>query len=214
MSRLALLFRTDCHVADRSPVSWKGDYPAEIWSNLEQIGELARKHDVKAVIDGGDYFHIKAPTLNSHGIVVKSLAIHRSYPCRTLCVEGNHDLKHNNLGTVDRQPLGVLYESGVFEHLRDVTIEHEGVKVRVVGFPYSPFRSLEDLQGVRKRGDEYLVAVVHALAGRDPPSHVAEFFGEPVFRYENLIVDGGPDVFMFGHWHQDQGDEQIGRAHV
>jgi hypothetical protein len=84
------------------------------------------------------------------------------------------------------------------------------LEVRVVGVPYSPFRTLADLQSLRKRGDEVLIAIVHALAGQNPPPTVEEFFGEPVFRYDQLIVDGGPDIFCFGHWHQDQGVVQIG----
>ena len=72
MSRLAFIFRTDTHVADKSPSSWKGDYPAEIWSNIEQIGKLASEHQVKAVLDGGDYFHVKAPSRNSHASVIKT----------------------------------------------------------------------------------------------------------------------------------------------
>jgi Icc-related predicted phosphoesterase len=215
MDRLSLIFRTDVHVADKSPLSWKGDYPAEIWSNLEQIGDLARKHNCTAVLDGGDYFHVKAPTRNSHAIVAKSAQIHGAYPCPTWCIEGNHDIKHNNLDTLDRQPLGVLFESGTFQHLRDTTFQVGSLKVRVVGFPYSPFRTLEELRAVTKGEEDYLVAIVHALAAENPPAHVEEFFGEPVFRYSDLVFKAGPDIFCFGHWHQDQGIVEIqGRQFV
>ena len=204
-SRLAFIFRTDVHAAEHSPESWKGDYPAEILSSLEQIGELARTAKACAVLDGGDFFHVKAPTQNSHRLVARVALLHQVYPCPVYSIEGDHDVKHNNLETLADQPLGVLYNAGVFRHLRDETFTVDGVTVRVVGVPYSPFRKLEDLQSIRKRGDEVLIAIVHALAGENPPAMVEEFFGEPVFRYEQLIVDGGPDIFCFGHWHQDQG---------
>lgn len=210
MSKLSFIFRTDVHTADASPASWKGDYPAEIWESLRQIGEFAHKYGAAAVLDGGDYFHVKAPTRNSHRLVAKSAAIQNTYPCPTYCVEGNHDVKHNNLDTLADQPLGVLYESGVFQHLRETVFESEGLKVRVVGFPYKHDRSLEELRSYRKAPGEYLVAVVHALAGENPPDHVEEFFGEPVFRYKDLVYEGGPDVYCFGHWHQDQGIVQLG----
>lgn len=209
MARVAFVFRTDVHCAEQSPESWKGDYPAEIWSNLVQIGQLAREHAVDAVLDGGDVFHIKAPTQNSHRLVAKVALVHQAYPCPVYCIEGNHDIKYNNLETLSDQPLGVLYNSRVFHHLRDETFRDGELEVRVVGVPYSPFRTLEDLQGIRKRGSEVLIAIVHALAGENPPSSVEEFFGEPVFRYEQLIVDGGPDIWCFGHWHQDQGIVKI-----
>lgn len=210
MSRVAFIFRTDTHVADRGPVSWKADYPSEIWSSLEQIGQFAREHKVKAVLDGGDYFHVKAASRNSHGLVVKSAAIQNGYPCPTWSIEGNHDMKFNNLGTIVEQPLGVLFESGVFNHLRDQTFTDGAVTVRVVGVPYSPDRTLDDLLAVQKGSEDYLVCLVHALAADSPPPSVEDFFGEPVFRYSDLVTDNGPDVWCFGHWHRDQGIVSLG----
>jgi len=208
--RLAFVFRTDTHVSDRSPASWRGDYPAEIWSNLEQVGKLARQHGANAVLDGGDYFHVKAASRNSHAMVVRTADIHRAYPCPTYCVEGNHDIAYNNLDSVAKQPLGVLYASKVFEHLREATFEDGGLRVRVVGVPYSPFRTLDELRAIQKRpGDDFLIAVVHQLAGAAPPASVEDFFGEPVFRYPDLVTPDGPDVWCFGHWHKDQGIIQI-----
>lgn len=214
MPRIAFLFRTDVHVSEKNPASWKGDYPSEIWSNLVQIGDLARKHDVKAVLDGGDYFHVKAPTKNSHGVVEKTTRIHRDYPCPVYSIEGNHDITYNNLDTVPRQPIGVLYATMVFQHLREVVFEEAGLKVRVVGFPYSPFRTVKELTSIRKQpGDTHLIAVVHQLAGYQPPASVEDFFGEPVFSYEDLVVNDGPDAYLFGHWHKDQGSVEIEGVH-
>ena len=210
MPRLAFLFRTDTHVSDRSPASWKGDYPAEIWSNLEQVGRFAKERDVRAVLDGGDYFHVKAATRNPHALVARTAEIHRVYPCPVYCVEGNHDIAYNNLDSVPKQPLGVLYAAKVFEHLREAVFEDGGMRVRVVGVPYSPFRKLDELRAIQKQpGDDFLIAIVHALAGADPPPSVEDFFGEPVFRYHELVTPDGPDVWCFGHWHKDQGIVEI-----
>jgi len=214
MSRLSFLFRTDVHVSDRSPESWKGDYPTEIWSNLEQIGQLAKAHEVNAVLDGGDYFHVKAASRNPHALVERTARVHREYPCPTFCIEGNHDLSANNLETISRQPLGVLYATGVFGHLREQVFKDGNLQVRVVGVPYSPERSLEDLLRVQKQpGDTHLIMVVHALAGLNPPPNVEDFFNEPVFRYEALVRRNGPDAVCFGHWHRDQGVEEIEGRH-
>jgi DNA repair exonuclease SbcCD nuclease subunit len=211
MSRLAFVFRTDCHAADKSPASWKGDYPAEVFESLRQVGELARVHEANAVLDGGDFFHKKAPSQNSHGLIVQTALIHRAYPCKTFSVEGNHDMSANNLATMDRQPLGVLHKSGIFQPLREEVFRDGKDQVRVVGVPYSPFRTLEELRAIRKKsGDTHLLCVVHALAGLEPPGLVEDFFNEPVFRYSDLVAPDGPDVWMFGHWHKDQGIEVVG----
>ena len=206
MDRLAFIYRTDTHVCDRSPASWKGDYPAEIWGNLEQIGKLAREHDAVAVLDGGDYFHVKSASRNSHALVIKSSRIHRDYPCPTFAVMGNHDIKYNNLETIDEQPLGVLYSSGVFCPLQEQLFKRDDLAVRIVGVSYSPFRTVADLKAIKKKpGDTFLIVVVHQLAAEEPPSIVEDFFGEPVFKYADLIAPDGPDVWCFGHWHKDQG---------
>jgi len=205
------IFRTDVHAADKGPSSWKGDYPAEIRSNLVQIGEIARKHGATAVLDGGDFFHVKDAVKNSHALVKDIMSLHNEYyPCPVYCVEGNHDIVGNNLTTLSKQPLGVLIESGVFRELREEVFTDGLDQVRIVGFPYSSERTLREIQEARKQpGDTCLIAVVHALAGENPPANVEDFFGEPVFRYDTMIVEGGPDVLLFGHWHRDQGIVQL-----
>jgi DNA repair exonuclease SbcCD nuclease subunit len=172
---------------------------------------LAREHEVTAVLDGGDYFHIKAASRNSHALVIKSISVQNAYPCSTYSVEGNHDVTYNNLNTLDEQPLGVLYEGGTFKRLRDEVFEDGGMRVRVVGVPYSPGRTLAELQAIQKQpGDDFLLAVVHQLAGASPPAKVEDFLKDPVFRYQDLVSEKGPDAFMFGHWHKDQGVVEIG----
>lgn len=217
MSRIAFIFRTDVHLSDRSPASWKGDYQAEIWDCLEQIGELARKYKVDGVLDGGDFFHVKASTRNSHSIVAQAADVHRAYSCPTYHVPGNHDVTYNNLDSVGKQPLGVLYSSGVFERLGpddscvDGFLFEDGeVRVRVVGMPYSSKRTLDDFRALKKGPGETLICVAHALASENPPAHVEDFFGDPVFRYRDLVFDNGPDVYCFGHWHRNQGIVDVG----
>lgn len=205
------IFRTDLHVADKGPESWKGDYVEEVFSIISQVGELAKQHQAIAVLDGGDFIHVKAPSRNSHGLIARVAEVHQQYPCPTWSIEGNHDITNNRLDSLSRQPLGVLYATNVFKHLRNQVFEQNGVRVRVVGFPFSPTRSLKDfLECQKQEGDDYLIAVVHALAGKNPPSHVEDFMGEPVFRYEEMATPNGPDVFLFGHWHTDQGIDQVG----
>lgn len=208
---MRFLFRTDVHLSDRGPVSWKGDYTHEVLNCLVQIGHLAKKYHVSAVLDGGDYFHLKSPTRNPHWIVEKSAEIHQAYPCPTYSVVGNHDITHNNLNTLEKQPLGVLFKTGVFKYLKDQVFEEGALRVRVVGVSYSPFLTLEELLAIKKQpGDTHLIAVVHALATEKPTGD--EIFKEPVFRYADLVSREGPDVWMFGHWHKDQGVTKIKHA--
>jgi DNA repair exonuclease SbcCD nuclease subunit len=211
---MRFIFRTDVHLSDRGPASWKGDYTEEILDCLRQIGRLATKTEAEAVLDGGDYFHLKAPTRNPHWIVEKSAEIHKAYPCPVYSVVGNHDITHNNLETLEKQPLGVLIKTGVFRYLREQVFEEGNLRVRVVGVSYNPFLTLEELRAIKKKpGDTHLIAVVHALATEKPTGREEELYKEPVFRYADLVSREGPDLYCFGHWHKDQGITKVKNTH-
>jgi DNA repair exonuclease SbcCD nuclease subunit len=201
-----ILFRTDVHASDHAPSSWKGDYLGEICNSLQQINRLAHQVGAAAILDGGDFFHVKAATRNSHALVQQMIRLHSGLGCPVYAIEGNHDLAYNNVDTVERQPIGVMFASGSFERLRDVVLEEGGLRVRIVGVPYSSNVKLEDLRAIRKQpGDDKLIVVAHCLATENPSATAEELFGEPVFRYSDLISDDGPDCWCFGHWHKDQG---------
>jgi len=208
---MRFLFRTDVHASDHTPASWKGDYLAEIVNDLEQIFALARARGVRAILDGGDFFHVKAATRNSHALVQQMIRMHRSCASPVYAIEGNHDIAYNNLDSVIRQPIGVMFASGAFNQLRNEVFEEDGLRVRVVGVPYDSGLSLDTLRAIRKQpGDTYLIVLAHCLASSNPSATTEELFGEPVFRYSDLMSPDGPDVWCFGHWHKDQGITTIG----
>lgn len=205
---LRFLFRTDVHSADKNPASWKANYAQEIDSSLRQVGRWAIERSVHAVLDGGDFFHVKNPARNSHGLVRRMVDLHREAYRSTpvYIVEGNHDITNQNLGSVQDQPLGVMLASGTFRPLREEVFRAGALQVRVVGLPYVPDRTRESIQVRKQPGDTHLILIVHALAGEKPPATVEDFFGEPVFQYDEFAqVFDGPDAIFFGHWHKDQG---------
>jgi len=198
------------HLADKSPISWKADYRSEILNSLEQIGEIARKVSATAILDGGDFFHVKSAARTSHALITQVATLHSNYPCPVYAIEGNHDIVYSDLDSVERQPIGVLFSTKVFRQLRDKTFTNGDVSVRVVGLPYDTSSNLTERFREIKRGKEtYLVVVAHALASYEPSSGIDELFGEPVASYDDLIYPGGPDVACFGHWHKDQGVVKI-----
>lgn len=209
---ISLVFRTDVHLADKSPASWKASYLDEVLSNLRQVAKIAKDFDAHAVLDGGDLFHVKSPHRNSHALVGECIRLHtREYSCPVFTVVGNHDVQYNQRSSLPNQPLGVVLASGAVTELTSQVFESKGVRVRVVGVPFEPDRTLESLKAIQKQpGDDYLIAVVHALAALEPPKVAEEFFGEPIFRYNDLVSENGPDVFCFGHWHKDQGVTYLG----
>ena len=69
---IKLLWRTDVHLSDRAPVSRTDDWAETVFGKLDQVRRVAEKVGASAILDGGDFFHIKSPGRNSHALVHRS----------------------------------------------------------------------------------------------------------------------------------------------
>lgn len=198
---------TDEHIADGpNPGFCKGSYRDDLLQMLDWQGSLLRKLNATAMIRAGDLFHHKAANRCHMRTLSSILKIHSEYGCDTLAVAGNHDMNHNNSESIPGQPLGVLFESGMIHRLSEKTFEFGTTKVRTVGVEYTPDLDVDGLHNlVRKKDENYTVAIVHALAAMAPEEKIQSFFNERVFDYRDLVFDGCPDVYVFGHYHKDQG---------
>lgn len=200
-----LVWRTDVHASDVTPRGRKDNWTETVLDKLAQVGKLALELNADAVLDGGDFFHIKVPTRNSHALVQRVAELHAQYPCPVYCTPGNHDSVYGDYSFLYQQPLGVLYSTGVFKRLYDqheAVFQKDGVKVRVVGIPYHGVKyDMTRFSNIKKGDEDYLVVVAHLLASKEGGSM---FEGEDIIRYSDLAGYDG-DVFMFGHWHKDQG---------
>lgn len=207
MSEITICTSSDEHLADLSPAFRKDDYRTAILDKLEWQGTLAARTRASAFVRGGDFFHVKPANKTTMATMAKAAGIHRRYPCPTYSVAGNHDMSYNDSATLPGQPLGVMFSSGVFTPLSEKILESGTMKVRIIGVDYTPDLDHEALaEMVRKKpDDQYVVAVVHALAAMAPPEKIQSFFNERVFDYRDLAFDGAPDVYVFGHYHKDQG---------
>lgn len=211
MSSIRFLTSSDEHLADLNPGYRKDSYKDAILGKLEWQGRLARSLGCDAVLRGGDFVHVKAANKTTMGTLAQAAAIHRGYSCPTYSVCGNHDMSFNDPGSIPRQPLGVLLKSDVFLPLTDERFISGSMSVRVVGVDYTTDLGHETLKEMvkKKDGDTYTIAVVHALAAFAPEEKVQSFFNETVFDYRDLVFDGCPDVYVFGHYHKDQGVRDV-----
>jgi DNA repair protein SbcD/Mre11 len=207
-----LVWRTDVHLADRGPSSRTDDWADAVFDKLGQVRDLAREVNASAIIDGGDFFHIKSPGRNSHSLVHRTAEHHANYPCPVYCTPGNHDAVYGDYTFLPQQPLGVLYSTRVYKRLYDeheavFTVIGERVKVRVVGIPYhGTSYDMGRFTSIEKGDEDILICVAHVLASHKGGTM---FEGEDIIKYADL-VDTAPDVYLFGHWHKNQGVEEIG----
>jgi DNA repair exonuclease SbcCD nuclease subunit len=204
---IKLVWRTDVHFSDYTPSKRTGNWTDDVSKKLEWIGKYTHDHNIDAVIDGGDFFDIKTPSKNSHSLVGRTAKIHKGYACPVYTLVGNHDVKYGNIDYIDEQPLGVLFNAGVFDQFgydKEIIFEKDNVKVRLVGIPYHGTSYDWDLIRSIKKGDEdYLLVACHLLAS-EKGGVGAMYEGEDIVPYSDLLHQG-VDGWFFGHWHKDQG---------
>lgn len=208
MSEIRFVTSSDEHVADINPGFRKDNYRDAILSKLEWQGKLASKIEADALLRGGDLFHVKAANKTTMSTLAAVAGIHSNYSCPTYSVSGNHDMSHNDPKSIPRQPLGVLFESGAIKRLDEQRFTSGSMRVRVVGVEYTTDlydEGLRDLVRKKDNEDTYTIAVVHALASFAPAEKIQNFFNEKIFDYRDLVFEGCPDVYVFGHYHKDQG---------
>jgi hypothetical protein len=81
----------------------------------------------------------------------------------------------------------------------------------MIGVDYRPDMSTDILRRTLTQDDEdatYRIAFVHALAENEPSERVQSHFNEEIIDYRDLVFDGCPDVYVFGHYHKDQGVQE------
>jgi len=210
LSEFRFVTSSDEHLADLNPGFRKDEYRNAIFRKLEWQGKFAKKFGADALLRGGDFFHVRAANKTTMATLAEAARIHRRYPCRTYALAGNHDMCYGDPDTVAKQPLGVMIESKSFWPLRDEYFIHGSMRVRVIGIEYTPDLDYDGLASMiqKKDGDTYTIAFVHALAANSPEKKTEAFFGERIFDYRDLVFQGCPDVYIFGHYHKDQGIQE------
>jgi len=120
---------TDIHLADKNPASRIDNYMESILNKLEQAKDICTIKNVDVALCGGDIFHIKTPTKNSHYLVSRTIDVFKSFPCPVYSVYGNHDLRQDNISTLPRQPYYTLVKSGALNYLHDELFDNGKVRI-------------------------------------------------------------------------------------
>lgn len=107
----------DIHLSDRPPASCTESYTDDILEMLTFVGKLEAALKVDAVVWAGDVFNHKQPSRTSHKLVGKLTKVAQSYQRPPLVVTGNHDITSDRLDSLENQPLGVMYATGVLQEL-------------------------------------------------------------------------------------------------
>ena len=199
---MEVLIVGDIHLADHPPSIRTEDYAEQILAKLEFTVSAVQNFQLGAVVWAGDVFHVKAPTRTSHALVRRVAEIGQSYGVPWLIVPGNHDMRHDRLDTLDRQPLGVLFKAGAIPCVGDVVLD----ELNVFGIPWlSDWQELERWMFEWRNRSSAQLMVTHApivQPGETRPYEVID-----ARRWIELMERPG-DVY-FGHMHDVDGAFQV-----
>ncbi len=197
-----LLLTNDWHFAAKTPVSRTDDYNEELFGLLDMLLLLAVKTGCAAICVAGDLFHDKHPSTRVPWSVVFRLVQWcmkaREVDIALLAIPGNHDMQQDNLTTLAKMPLGLLFEAELIENIATNPFRAVG-GVRVYGVPWPGSSVPGAFDTIPKDVD---VVLAHAFAS--PAGGVS--YGEHVHQYDALAV-AAPHVRLwhFGHDHTDHG---------
>lgn len=102
----------DLHLADKPPLGRKEGYRDEGLAMLRECVALANEHHCP-LVSTGDLFHVKRGAYVSDWLKREIISILKTLGTVCLIVPGNHDMSERGLASIESQPLGVIFESGV-----------------------------------------------------------------------------------------------------
>jgi DNA repair exonuclease SbcCD nuclease subunit len=208
------LIINDVHLTNDNshPSSCTATYTADLFDLLYQASDLAMERNCKAIIQLGDFFHIKTPGRNSHALVQQAIRWARYGPPLWI-VPGNHDLLNDRLESLDEgQPLGVMYSSGAaFRAERYLS----GKQFPIYGVPWQQFwdaeqsvadQAVKNALKVFEPSDTPQLIVTHAPFF--PPGSNPAYEHYSVEKFAKYInPDGKSNVqVIYGHIHDWHGE--------
>lgn len=206
MTEFLFITASDIHISDTNPRSRIDNFKESILDKIRQMRNACNKLGADAAIIAGDLYNIKAPTKNSHNLNRELIKEFTQFNCPIYMIVGNHDLTSNNINSLEEQPLGVLFADNTLIQLKDEKITKNEKTISLVGFPYDDNFDPEKLKVPNRDGTLVQICALHAYAAPNP----GMLFKYKIHGYKEFLkLD--PDIFVFGHYHLDQGIINIGK---
>jgi len=200
MPEFIIITANDIHISDNGPRSRMDNFKTTMLGKIDQMGMACRKLNADAAIIAGDLFNLKNPVKNSHNLNIELIEVFKKFPCPIYMIEGNHDITSNQIESIPNQPLGVLFADGTLIRLRNSIIEKEGVKISLVGVPFTENPDLSTLNLPEKGDCISQICALHLYASLKS----SMLFSNKIYGYDE-IGELSPDIFVLGHYHIDQG---------
>lgn len=208
---IRILVINDVHLAASPPLGCRDIYTDDVKNMLLEARDIARKNDCAYTVFTGDFWHSKRNV--PHGLVRWAIDLLQDWPGRKLTIVGNHDLSFSGQASIPTQPIGVLFQAGVLEWLKEdlVTVddacEKDLSEVRIQWSPANYFDQIDhnpwNYGLERAEGVDWAIKVAHGtitVPGKPYPFHIVPM---------DTIPTEGMDICLFGHPHWDVGIHTI-----
>lgn len=169
---IRLLYLTDTHLRGTNPACRQDDFPTTLEAKIREVGQIAHRHQVDAVIHGGDLWDSPLPAL---AVASRFLTVWRealgSIPLWV--VPGNHDLLGQNPALLHRTMLGFGASLGLYRILgrEPVILQRSGLTVQITAQPYHWEMDRRDPAldyAVGEPQADFAIHVVHGMLVREP----------------------------------------------
>ena len=193
-----LLFFTDTHYTGRNPASRKDNLFLTSIEKTKEIMEIGSQHDVDLYLHGGDFFDSPDISDNIAGIIGE---VYKQFPKKVVVIPGNHDLRGNNVSTLEQTKLGLLGRLSIVRILNfgeRIILEKEGQRLQITGSPsnFGINRNKEMFMLKEKPTDiDIAIHMVHGMLLREDAR-----FGDYV-PLDDIKKETKADITLSGDFH-------------
>lgn len=204
---MKFLYFTDTHIRGNAPANRKDNFLDTLRAKFAEVAELAREHDVCALLHGGDFFDLPNPSLT---VVGDFLALLQGAGKPVYAIAGNHDLFGHNPDTLPRTVLGFIARLGLINLLNPgenvfLTDEHCTVQITGQHYHYDMDRRDPNLDYVIQKSAQAHVAI-HLVHGMLMDKAFMEGVAHTTI---DQIRHTEADVTICGHNHLGFADYQL-----
>lgn len=179
--KISFLYVGDLHERVTPPVNRKDNWDETFTNKVNEIRDIAKKHKVKSILHGGDFFsrykydsEFLKEVLNRWGFksynekLLKECVIAKSEDeVPILTPIGNHDLLGNSLKTYPKTSLAFMESIGfltIINKERPLIFKGEGFNVAITGGHYElDMDETKKPYIVEKKQGDYHIHVVHGM---------------------------------------------------
>lgn len=202
---MKLLITGDWHYRSQNPVARLDDFQTTLNEKLREVGAIARREDVEAIIVPGDLFDSASP---AYSTLTALEQIIREFGVPVWAVPGNHDEYAHSPESLDRTAFGHLVATGLVRNLSVDPVRSGPVLVEGTGFSAATDSDVSDYLVRENNADIITVHVAHGMLLERPPGYeIRHTLLSEVAKHPKC-----PEVLVVGHEHLGFGVKRVPRV--